>query len=111
MKSLLKWAFIIILVLVVILYFSSKTEFADFQNRTAALARDIRTNHDRPAKYYQWASRLESEWQGIRQNLQTKPMTEGIIKQYDEVFERMMRDIKADREKVGKDLPQVLPST
>jgi hypothetical protein len=111
MKTLLKLGFIILLVLVGILYFSSKTEFADFQSRTAALARDIRLNHDRPAKYYQWASGLESEWEGLRQNLQTKPMTEGIIKQYDEVFERLMRDIKADREKAGKDLPQVLPST
>jgi len=109
MKTLFKIGFVLFLGLIALVYFSSKTEFADFQNRAAALAKDIGINHDRPAKYYQWASGLESEWQGIRKNLQTKSMTEGIIKQYDDLFEMLMRDIKKDMEKAGKELPQILP--
>jgi hypothetical protein len=109
MKTLLKLGAVIFLGLIALVYFSSKTDFAVFQNKVRVFSADMLSRKHRPASYHQWASQLEEEWQGVRQGLLTNPMGEGIIEQYDHLFETVMRDIKRDMKRAGGDVPQVLP--
>jgi hypothetical protein len=115
MKTLLKLGAVIFLGLIALVYFSSKTDFAVFQNKVRVFSADMLSRKHRPASYHQWLSQLEEEWQGVRDELSVMdetsglPLNEGTIKQYDHLFEVVMRDIKRDMKRAGGDVPQVLP--
>lgn len=109
MKTLLKVCVVLLIGLGVFLFYSSKTEFAVFQNKVSVLSKDVLSRKQRPASYYQWANELESEWHKVRNDLATNPMSEGVIKQFDDLFAKLMKDIKKDMDMAGRDVPQVSP--
>ena len=113
MKTLFKIIGVLFVIFLGFVIFASNTEHAKFQSKQSALAKHIRSHLgvNRPASYYEWAKEVEAEWERIRADLEIRKdggISAGVIKETDDFFATLLRDIEKDREK-APDTPQIHP--
>jgi hypothetical protein len=99
-----------VVAVVALVVVSQNTDYAKYGKKQVALAQHISSHIgiNRPASYYEWATEVEAEWQRVRADLVNNPMSEGIIKETDDFYAGLMKDIEADRQK-APDTPQIHP--
>jgi len=110
MKTLFKIIGVLFVIFLGFVIFASNTEYAKFQSKQSALAKHIRSHLgvNRPASYYEWAKQVEEEWRWVRGRLANNSIQAEVIKETDDFFATLLRDIEKDREK-APDTPQIHP--
>ena len=110
MKTILKLFGILLIILIAFAFFASNTEYADFQKKFSTLSQHIikHRQENRPAAYYQWVNELKTEWEKVKDGLKDNTMAGEIISKQNKLFEDLIKQIEADKEK-APDTPQILP--